>query len=69
MQPIRVTYNQTCELLSISRDALRLLVQQDPTFPRPIKYGNNRQSPVYFDYADLLEWHQKQKAIYAVVGA
>lgn len=62
MQPIRITYNQACELLSIKRDALRLLVQQDATFPRPIKYGTNRQSPVYFDYADLLAWHNTQKA-------
>ena len=62
MQPIRVTYNQTCDLLSIMRDALRLLVQQDTTFPRPIKHGSNRQSPVYFDYADLLAWHNNQKA-------
>ncbi|ENW18325.1 Prophage antirepressor [Acinetobacter haemolyticus] len=61
MQPIRVTYNQACELLSIKRDALRLLVQQDTTFPRPIKYGSNRQSPVYFDYADLLAWHNLQE--------
>lgn len=62
MQPIRVTYNQACVLLSIKRDALRLLVQQDTTFPRPIKYGNHRQSPVYFDYADLVTWHNTQKA-------
>ncbi|MCH7328432.1 hypothetical protein [Acinetobacter modestus] len=60
MQPIRITYNQTCELLSIKRDALRLLVQQDPLFPRPIKYSTNPQSPMYFDYADLLAWHEKR---------
>ena len=61
MQPIRVTYNQACELLSVKREALRLLVQQDATFPRPIKHGTQRQSPVYFDYADLLAWHNNQK--------
>ncbi len=55
-----ITYNQACELLSIKRDALRLLVQQDSTFPRPIKYGDHHQSPMYFDYADLLAWHEKR---------
>ena len=60
MQPIRVTYNQACELLSIKRDALRLLVQQDTTFPRPIKYGSKRQSPVYFDYLAIIEWHKSK---------
>jgi hypothetical protein len=48
MQPIRITYNQTCELLSIKRYALRLLVQQDQSFPRPIKYGTAPQSPIYW---------------------
>lgn len=62
MQQLRVTYNQTCELLSIKRDALRLLIQQDPSFPRPIKYGASRQASVYFDYADLVAWHNMQKS-------
>ncbi|MHA3060714.1 transcriptional regulator [Acinetobacter sp. ANC 4636] len=48
MQPIRITYNQACELLSIKRDALRQLVQKDPAFPKPYKQGSNRQSPVYW---------------------
>lgn len=61
MQSIKITYNQACELLSIKRDSLRLLVQQDPLFPRPIKYGTNRQSPVYFNYADLIAWHNVQE--------
>lgn len=62
MQPIRITYNQACELLSIKRDALRQLVQKDPAFPKPYKQGSTRQAPVYFDYADLVAWHNNQKA-------
>lgn len=69
MQPIRVTYNQACELLSIKRDALRRLSQEDPTFPKSIKCGNNRQSPVYFDYADLIAWHNNQKANHSEMEA
>lgn len=70
MQPIRVTYNQACELLSIKRDALRRLAKEDPTFPKFIKCGNNRQSPVYLDYADLVAWHNNQKANHsAEIGA
>jgi len=60
MQPIRITYNQTCELLSIKRNALRELTINDPTFPKAIKTGANRQSAVYFDYAQLIEWHKNQ---------
>lgn len=57
MQPIRVTYNQACELLSISQDTLRNLTLKDSTFPKPYKYGSNRQSPVYLE-----KWHDAQKA-------
>lgn len=60
MQPIRVTFNQTCELLSIKRNALRELTLNDPTFPKPYKAGTTRQAPVYFDYAQLIEWHNNQ---------
>ena len=62
MNPIRVTYNQACNLLAIKRDALNNLVKNNPTFPRPYKYGASRQAPVYFDYAELVEWHNSQKA-------
>ncbi|MGB9037389.1 MAG: transcriptional regulator [Acinetobacter calcoaceticus] len=59
MQPIRVTYNQACELLSIKRYALRELTINDLTFPKA-KAGTTRQAPVYFDYAQLIEWHNNQ---------
>lgn len=60
--PIRVTYNQACEILSISRDTLRNLQNNDPDFPKSIKQGTKRQSAVYFDYADLVAWHNSKKA-------
>lgn len=60
--PIRVTYNQACEILSISRDTLRNLQNSDPDFPKSIKQGTKRQSAVYFDYADLVAWHNRKKA-------
>ncbi|ENX58330.1 MULTISPECIES: hypothetical protein [Acinetobacter] len=61
MQPLRVTYNQACELLAIKRDALRELTLKDPSFPKPYKQGKAQQAPVYFDYAELVEWHETQK--------
>lgn len=62
MQPLRVTLNQTCELLSIKRNALANLIKNDSTFPKGYKYGTTRQAAVYFDYADLVAWHNQQKA-------
>lgn len=61
MQPLRLTFKQTCQILNISRDKLRLLTLQDESFPRPIKCGNTKQASVYFDYIELKYWHEKQK--------
>ncbi|KKW77500.1 hypothetical protein AAV96_12595 [Acinetobacter sp. AG1] len=55
MQPIQITYSQICSLL------IRLLIQQDSTFPCPIKHVTNHQFSIYFDYSDLFEWHEKRK--------
>ena len=66
MQPLRVTYNQACDLLSITRDTLRNLPKKDPTFPKFYKGGTTRQAPVYFDYAELVQWHKDQQAKSAV---
>lgn len=60
IQPIRVQFKTVCELLDISRESLRHIVRTDLTFPRPIKTGNTKQAPVYFDYADLMQWHNYQ---------
>lgn len=70
MQPIRVTYNQACELLSIKRNAIRELTLNDPDFPKPYKHGTTRQASVYFDYQELVEWHNsKKEAATAEMGA
>lgn len=62
IQPIRVQFKTVCELLDVSRESLRQIIRTDISFPRPIKIGDSKQSPVYFDYADLIEWHNNQKA-------
>lgn len=63
LEPIRITQKQACELLSISREAIRKIIDSDPSFPKPYKTGTSRQCAVYFDYEALKEWHQsKMKA-------
>lgn len=59
--PIRIQFKTACEVLDISRESLRNIIKTDVTFPRPIKTGDTKQSPVYFDYADLVQWHNQQK--------
>ena len=69
IKPIRVQLKTTCELLDISCESLRHIVRTDAAFPRPIKTGDAKQAPVYFDYAELVEWHNKQKQSLAVLEA
>lgn len=59
--PIRIQFKTACEVLDISRESLRHIIKTDVTCPRPIKTGDTKQSPVYFDYADLVQWHNQQK--------
>ncbi|AKG14819.2 helix-turn-helix transcriptional regulator [Moraxella bovoculi] len=61
MNPIRVTKTQASKMLAISTEAIRKLIINDPTFPKPYKSGMHRQSAVYFDYAELVAWHEAQK--------
>ncbi len=61
IQPLRLSMNKVCELLDVTREGLRKLQMNDPTFPKPLKGGVSRQCRVYYDYASLVEWHEKQK--------
>ncbi len=69
IKPIRVQFKTTCELLDISRESLRHIQRTDETFPKAIKTGTTMQSPVFFDYAELLEWHNNKKQSLAVLEA
>lgn len=60
-QPIRIQFKTACELLDISRESLRQIVRTDKTFPKALKMGLTKQAPVYFDYAELMQWHEAQK--------
>lgn len=62
MQPLQISYRKACQMLDVSRDTLRVLMLRDPEFPRAIKLGNTRQSPVFFSHSELVEWHNKRKA-------
>lgn len=59
--PLRVSQKTTCHMLDLTAEGLRKLILKDPTFPKPYKAGQTRQSPVYFDYAELVQWHNNQK--------
>ena len=45
------------------------LVKADSTFPRPIKFGDTRQAPVYFDETEVDAWIESRKAAREKVAA
>ena len=69
ISPIRVQFKTACQILDVSRESLRHIVRTDATFPRPIKTGDTKQAPVYFDYTELVEWHNKQRLSLAAMEA
>jgi len=69
ISPLRVQFKTACELLDVSRESLRHIIRTDTTFPRPLKFGDTKQAPVYFDYAELLEWHNSKKQSLVIMEA
>ena len=50
-----------CELLDRSRSGLAKLRKKDPTFPKPIKDGNSRQSCAFYFVEEVENWLQSKK--------
>ena len=61
VMPLRIQFGTVCQLLDVTREALRHTIRKDPTFPAPLKMGTTKQAPVFFDYQELLEWHNSNK--------
>lgn len=58
-EPIQhFTFNEICFLLRRSRSGLYRLIENDPTFPRPIKEGDARSCRVYFSGHSIAAWQR-----------
>lgn len=58
--PVRIKFQTACLILDVSRETLNNIIKLDPDFPPKIKIGTERQSPVYFDYMQIIEWHKSK---------
>lgn len=58
--PVRLTKKEVCALLRLSLNELRMYTIEDKEFPKAIKNGTTKQSSVYYDYNEILQWHQIQ---------
>lgn len=55
-------FNEVCEYFGVSRDGLRKIQLRNPDFPKPIKLGDTKQAPVYFDLKEIEQWVEIKKA-------
>ena len=58
---IRIKQSTLCRMLDVTSQTIKDLLASDPEFPRPLKQGTARQSALYFDYEEILEWHENLK--------
>lgn len=58
---IRVKQSTLCRMLDITSQTVKDLLASDPGFPKPLKQGNARQGALYFDYDEIIEWHESLK--------
>lgn len=57
VQPIRISFNDACQALGLSRDGLAKLMKRDAALAAcAMKDGTSRQSYVYFHYTKLQAW-------------
>ena len=67
--PLRIQFGTVCQLLDVTRESLRHTIRKDPTFPTQLKMGTTKQAPVFFDYQELVDWHNSKKEAAAEMGA
>lgn len=56
LSPVFLPTKEVCRKLGRSRTSLLKLMDDDPTFPRPRKGGETRQSPLYWLEHEVDAW-------------
>ncbi|KRW65808.1 transcriptional regulator [Pseudomonas sp. TTU2014-105ASC] len=51
-----IPQTEVCKAIGQTRSGLDKLRKKDPTFPRPIKFGDSRQSACYYLISELNAW-------------
>ncbi|HCJ29166.1 MAG TPA: transcriptional regulator [Pseudomonas sp.] len=47
---------ELCKAIGQTRSGLDKLRKKDPTFPKPIKFGDTRQAAAYYVIAEVNAW-------------
>ena len=51
-----IPQTEVCRAIGQTRSGLDKLRKKDPTFPRPIKMGDSRQSACYYVVTEINAW-------------
>lgn len=51
-----ISQPEVCKAIGQTRSGLDKLRKKDPTFPKPIKFGDSRQAAAYYVIAELNAW-------------
>lgn len=51
-----IPQTEVCKVIGQTRSGLDKLRRKDPTFPKPIKFGDSRQAAAYYVIAELNTW-------------
>jgi len=45
-----------CRILNASRNTIYAIQQRDPSFPKPVKFGDKKQSRVFYRESEIRDW-------------
>ena len=45
-----------CRILKTSRNTIYALQKKDPNFPKPIKFGDQKQARVFYRESEITDW-------------
>lgn len=48
-----------CCVMNTSRNTIYAIQQRDPSFPKPVKFGDKKQSRVFYRKSEIMEWMSK----------
>ena len=48
-----------CRVLNACRNTIYAIQQRDPSFPKPVKFGDKKQSRVFYRESEIKDWISK----------
>jgi len=57
-----ITHQNLCRAFDMTRSGIAKLRQNDPSFPRPLKFSDSQQATCYFPVAEVNDWLEAKLA-------